>query len=592
MTIIAGIVSRRDGDVPAPHCNALSAAISRWPSDAPIIYKGHGWWLGKVDIGALDERGDLASPEGSALVLAGEPLLASSSDESVQGRDADAGRLLASLNSGSIDALACATGAFCVAHYSPQSKALTLATDKLGIRPLYYTVTDEWVVFASALRILESLPFVNRSIHVRGVYEQLTFGFPLGDRTPYREICSLGPGQTARFADGAAVVRPYYRWDELQPRAASEEALVEQLVPAFRRAVSRRSRGDSAAISFLSGGLDSRAIVATLRGLGVSVHAVNFAPPDSQDRVFAQMAAAAMNCRYHQLEVPLSMAQDAHRKRQLVDWLERSAQPMAGMRRGRVIWSGDGGSVALGHVYLDPDAVEYFERGDIDRGIDAFLRYNHISGAANSALAGSFRARARTWHKEGVRREIDALAKPVTGRTLHLFLMLNDQRRHLAHHFENIDLDRIELHLPFFDSQFLELILSAPVAPFLRHRLYGAWLRALSPEAAGVPWQAYPNHEPCPVPFSGKLRYQWQRDYFDPAEDRKVVRRTAKAALGRLLTRDFPAHLIDRRRFGAAVALSLLGGTRGEHVLKVGDTFARYWQLAPSSADDSMHDAA
>lgn len=586
MTIIAGMISRGSAEIPDHYCSALVAAISRSPLDSPEVHRGHKWCLAKVDIGVFGEQGGIAIPGGPCLVLAGEPLLSSGDDREPRGRRADAERLLRTLESGELDGLRSATGPYCAALYSPAQHCLTLVTDKLGVRPIYCSVSDTWAVFSSALRVLEIMPFVAKSIDLRGVYDEATFGFPLGRRTAYREIATLGAGELARITATSSTTVQYHRWDGVKAGEPSQESLVAELVPAFQRALKRRLRSDSAAVSFLSGGLDSRAIVATLRNLGVTVHAINFALPGSQDRVFGRMAADALECNYHQLEVSPSAALDAYRKRQLVSWLDSNPQLPSRSERGRIVWSGDGGSVGLGHVYLDPRAVECFERGERDRGIEAFLRFNRVSGAANSALASEFRSRARNWHVEGVRDEVDALGGLISGRALHLFLMLNDQRRHLAQHFENIDLDRIEFHLPFYDSEFLEIILSAPVAPFLRHKLYNEWLKALNPKAASVPWQAYPNHEPCPVPYEGSLRYQWQRDYYGPAEDRRIVRRRARAALGRFLSRDFPAHLIDRKRYGAAVALSLLGLTKVDHVLRVGDTFARYWRLAPGPSND------
>jgi hypothetical protein len=131
--------------------------------------------------------------------------------------------------------------------------------------------------------------------------------------------------------------------------------------------------------------------------------------------------------------------------------------------------------------------------------------------------------------------------------------------------------------LPFFDADFLETIVRTPVRPFLRHVLYHKWLQAMSPAATSVPWQVYPNHEPCPIPFPGQLRYQWG-DYFGKAEDRRLARSQGRDALKRLVAGDFPSHLINRIRYIPAVIACLLGSSAYGHVVRVGDTFTRYWQ--------------
>jgi hypothetical protein len=336
-------------------------------------------------------------------------------------------------------------------------------------------------------------------------------------------------------------------------------------------------RGDRTTISFLSGGLDSRAIVAMLRNEGRRVCAVNFAPPESQDRLFAADAARALGADYHQIDVPLSAAGDFYRSEQLKEWIRSPAMVAAAPERPQCVWSGDGGSVGMGNVYMDDEAVGALERGDLAGGVRAFLRFNRLPGAANSALAREFRERSRNWHVEGVTEEIAALERKLDGRSLHLFLLLNDQRRHMARHFEAIDVNRLELLMPFFDGDFLEAIVRSPATPFMRHVLYHRWLESLSPAAVSVPWQTYPGHEPCPLPFDEGLRYQWG-DYFGKTEDRRLSRNQARAALGRFFDPCFPRQLVARIHLASAIVLGLLGSGDLGHVVRVGDTFVRIWQ--------------
>jgi hypothetical protein len=370
----------------------------------------------------------------------------------------------------------------------------------------------------------------------------------------------------------------YFRWDTLDRTNGDEKALIDQLSDTFDRAIKRRLRGDKSAIAFLSGGLDSRRIVATLRENGVDVLTVNFAPPATQDRAFGAMAAAALGTKHQELDVPASAAKDAYRQKHLKQWLEALSVSSSLPERSQFIWSGDGGSVAVGHVYLDENAVACFESGDTEAGIRAFLRYNRISGAANRAMSRPLREQLRDWHLDSMREEIAALDGKCDGRTLHLFLMLNDQRRHMANHFENIDLHRFEFHLPFFDGDFLAVILRAPVWPFLRHSLYHKWLQTTNPTAVSVPWQTYPNHEACPLPIDDLLQYQWGNDYYGRGEDRKLARQLGRNALGHYFTRRFPGHLIDRFQYALAIVSCLSGSSTYSHVVRVGETFVRYWQ--------------
>lgn len=576
MTVVVGAISRNGAKLPKWLCDALLSNLSRYPGDMAETFEGDRWLLAKIDVGAYGSKGSFSVPGGPVFVMAGEPLVAGTT-EGRQNRAAEGQALYEDLCRNQEAVLRASTGTFCGAYYSPQEHRLVLIADKLGLRPIYYLVTQEFAVFASALRVFEAAGLGVGNIDLRGIYETCAFGFPLGDRTCYEGVRTIGPAELVHITQESETHFRYFEWDRLESTLDDGQGLAQQLVEKFEKGVERRLRGDKATLSFLSGGLDSRAIVAALRKTGVDVFTSNFAPPDTQDRVFGVLAAEALGTIHHQVDVPMSASASVYRKEYMRHWIDAREGALRRLERPSCIWSGDGGSVGLGHVYLDPQTVAAFDGGDLEEGIRSYLRYNHISGVSNSAMTRKFQDRTREWHIEGVREQICSLQRKPDGRALHLFLLLNDQRRHLTKHFEDIDVDRFEFHLPFFDGDFLEMIVRAPMQPFMRHELYGKWLQVLSPIAASVPWQAYPNHEPCPVVFEGALRYQWG-DYYGRAEDRRLSRKQGTQAIGRLFGGPFPSHLINRYRFTAVSIASLLGSTSYGHVVRVGDLFTRYWQ--------------
>jgi hypothetical protein len=97
------------------------------------------------------------------------------------------------------------------------------------------------------------------------------------------------------------------------------------------------------------------------------------------------------------------------------------------------------------------------------------------------------------------------------GRRLYLFLLFNDQRRHMFKHFETIDQHGLEFHLPFFDADFLRVVGDTPAQWGVLHNLYGLWFNHLSPSSRSTPWQTYPGHRPCPIEGDDTLSYQWGR---------------------------------------------------------------------------------
>src|SRR4051812_17191647 len=254
MTIMAGLFSRR-GSVKrlAKMCAEIRPLLSRYPGDSVVEFSDERVWLAQGDIGAYGASGLHRTDDGSVAMLTGEPLL----DDSDGDRYRDLIRLHEGWRVGEWRLTARTRGVFAAASYVPVDGRLTIVTDRLGLRGLYLLVADEFVLFATAFRIIEALHCISRTPDFQAVAEQCTYGVPLGDRTPFLGVKRLLPGE-AVIVDGTYVRRfCYWRWDTVQPVASS--GLAQRLHEEFIKAVALRLKSDRTARSFLSGGLDSRA---------------------------------------------------------------------------------------------------------------------------------------------------------------------------------------------------------------------------------------------------------------------------------------------------------------------------------------------
>lgn len=365
----------------------------------------------------------------------------------------------------------------------------------------------------------------------------------------------------------------YWHWDRLPPAGLSDEELPRAVFDAFIGAIRRRLGGAKRVVSGLSGGLDSRCVVAGLRHLGVEVHSINFAPDGSEDLAFGRLAAEALGTRH--FEAPLGPLDfwdrmgAAHRT-----WLEATPKTEWPDNPWE-LWSGDGGSCAMGHIYLNDEIIGLMRAGEIRSAIDVYLRYNRI-GLPGKLLARSERERILAYPASGVDAELKRLQGADPTRRIHLYLMVNGQRRILSNHYENLDLRRFEVATPFFDSNLLRLVLTSPIDGFLHHRFYNRWLAEFPAPTSRVPWQAYPGHEPCPVPKPSGLRTQWQGGWHDASVSTELTRRTLEVA-DELLRGPRPAEkLINRRVLWLARRLTGLGIGDYSHVIKCAATFNRY----------------
>lgn len=521
MSIFAGVFARRAGTpIPPQLTEQLRAAVSRNPQDAGKLHEfsDSRALLLTLDVGALGGDGAYASPELVA-AAAGAPLL-HLPGTAPRGRADSMAAIAHDLAGGGRQALRATRGTFCAVVYETGVQRLHLVTDKSGVRPVYCWISPDYIVFATALRIIEAVQFCKKNLSLRGVAETSCFGFPLADRTPYDNVICMLAGEVFTAANDDVQRTRYWRWDEPMPAAASDLPGPQRLYRSFQEAVRIRLGSDKSTAAFLSGGLDSRVIVAELRHAGADVFTSNYAMPGSQDQVLGKMIADRLGTHHTPLTRVALVEGDPYSKATVREWLKSPDYVATNPARPNVLWSGDGGSVGLGHVYLNAATIEAMRKGNVQEAIDRFFAYNRL-GLSVKLFKPEVGAEMTRLVNDGVREELEALKPADPGRAWYLFLMMNDQRRHLFNHFESMDLTRLEFELPFFDGEFLADVMREPFDPFLRHVFYVDWLKCFQPAVAGTPWQAYPNHVPCPLPLPEGASYQW--DGISADEVRKKI---------------------------------------------------------------------
>ncbi|MBA4141432.1 MAG: hypothetical protein H0X43_00165 [Nitrosospira sp.] len=587
MSIFAGAFALQPNRaIPATLIDELRAALSRHPGDVDVgsEFINDGIFIAKIDVGALCEPGEYSDDVVTAYV-AGDPILQSGPGASPVSR-ADSLQVLAQdVAAGQDDALRSCRGTYCAVIYERSPRRLHLVTDKLGVRPLYMWILPDYIIFATALRILEAVTFSRKSINRQGVAEIACFGYPLADRTPYSNIFSLHAGEWVSSGNGNLLRRRYWRLDRAQPPAASGMAPPQRLYRLFVDSVKVRLRRQTTVAAFLSGGLDSRAIVSALKSAGADIFTANFAPPGSQDQVFGQLAADRLGTHHTYLQRSSLGEGDPYSKATVGLWLGSADYLACNPQRPRVVWSGDGGSAGLGHIYLNSDIVAAARRGDLWRAARKFLAYNHW-GLQAKLLKPRIAAELTSMVDDGIRAELESIKPADPGRILYLFLMLNDQRRHMFNHFENLDLARIEFEMPFFDADFVTSIMQEPIDSFLRHNFYLEWLKCFPAGVLETPWQAYPNHIPCPLPQPEGLSYQWGDQYSanDVKSRRRIMIETARTLLREP---HFSHEYLDYRRMRLSMLLMRWGKADRSYLMHVPTVLYRYWSRTATSVISS-----
>jgi asparagine synthase (glutamine-hydrolysing) len=159
-----------------------------------------------------------------------------------------------------IDCIQRFRGMFALGIWDARRRSLWLVRDRIGIKPLYYTVRAGKLLFASEIKALLQDPEQKRAVHEESFYHYLSFLTTPAPQTLFDGIKKLPGGSWLRIdADGQISEQRYWEvWDHVQPLTeASEQEIAERLLAELRTAVKLRKVSDVPVGVFLSGGIDS-----------------------------------------------------------------------------------------------------------------------------------------------------------------------------------------------------------------------------------------------------------------------------------------------------------------------------------------------
>jgi len=203
---------------------------------------------------------------------------------------------------------ACVTrfrGMFAFAIWDAGRQMLFLARDRLGIKPLYYAeLADGRVLFGSELKSLLVHPDLPREIDPCAVEDYFAYGYVPDPKSIYRAVRKLAPGHTIAFCRDGTPAAPRQYWDmsfaHVQPMREGEVG--EELITRLRDAVKVRMVAEVPLGAFLSGGVDSSAVVAMMAGLSgepINTCSIGFDVPDYDESLFAEQVAARYATNHH-----------------------------------------------------------------------------------------------------------------------------------------------------------------------------------------------------------------------------------------------------------------------------------------------------
>jgi asparagine synthase (glutamine-hydrolysing) len=196
-------------------------------------------------------------------------------------------------------------GMFAFALWDRNRERLFVVRDRFGVKPLYYAFLDSGeFIFGSELKSLMAHPGLARKIDPLAVEEYFAYGYVPEPRTIFKGANKLPPGFTLTLKRGEAPALPKQYWDmPFTPVAVKDEAsAMDELVDRLKESIRLRMIADVPLGAFLSGGVDSSAVVAmmaTQSETPVNTCSIGFDDPAFNEIEFAQQVADRYHTRHH-----------------------------------------------------------------------------------------------------------------------------------------------------------------------------------------------------------------------------------------------------------------------------------------------------
>jgi asparagine synthase (glutamine-hydrolysing) len=193
------------------------------------------------------------------------------------------------------------SGMYAIALWDARRKRLILARDRLGQKPLYYRVSGASLQFASEVKSLLAATRAPCEIDLDAVRDYLALGYAVAPATIFKGVRKLPPASALIWEPSGWRVESYWRIPERVDRAVREEEWIERIGAELRRAVSEHMVSDVPIGAFLSGGVDSSAVVALMAGLSeqpVNTYSIGYGGPGAASYYNELSFASAVARRY------------------------------------------------------------------------------------------------------------------------------------------------------------------------------------------------------------------------------------------------------------------------------------------------------
>jgi len=388
-------------------------------------------------------------------------------------------------------------GAFVIIICDLKKRQLVIANDRYGLSPVYYCRQSQGLLFASEVKAILHAGVRQWLLDEEAVADFFAFGWINGNRTLFEGIEVLPPASILTWANGSASIEQYWHPEYRPDYSTSELELADQLAQSYRRAVGLRMDHRLRCAISLSGGYDSRALIAAVdKPKRRSLITLSYGIPRCHDVEIAAEVATSLGTTH--IYIPIDADESVAPHPEEVVYLTDGMHPMIhnsyvaplfGKARLHldVISEGLAAGTTLAGRWIDKRVLQAKDRTQLaeiltsrrpfsDQMMARLFRdeyYQRIEDAPGTHIANSLAA------------EVEHPANLFDYHMIH-----NMIRRTQFVGSTTLVQNFVETCPPTFDVDFFDVILRVPPELRSQHRIYRTLLKKLDPELARIPYNS------------------------------------------------------------------------------------------------------
>jgi len=380
-------------------------------------------------------------------------------------------------------------GAFNIVIWDWKEKKLIVANDRYGLRPIYYSHYNSKLYLASEVKAILTCNDISKSLDDYAVASLFFFRFVGEDRTYFESIRLLPPASFLVFKDNKISISNYWDFDFSDKKGDKSQDYYEEMLGSLILQAVERHIKDNVRITIpLSGGLDSRTILASVNKEHYPINTVTFGTKDMDDVRIAKQVSDALGTKHRFLEIlPNDIISYAKEIINITDGMISFLHSIGNMT---FKFTRDYTDVCLAGMQLfgnffGPLAI--FQSKEKLLATTSFLR-PMASSLAKSLFIRCYYERIKDYPEEII-RNISKRCKPISTSSILDYCISGEYMRRFSNYGDLVTRTHVEVRSPLMDNDLVDFIVNTPPRERRYQYLYTRTFSRVFPELSKIPWE-------------------------------------------------------------------------------------------------------